>query len=86
MFWNQSLDSMLVIILSYFHLFSFLGGYGDWSSNGCNSSLLSDAQVNCYCDHLTHFTILQVYIIHFCFNFINNRTYILLLSLLMGLV
>ncbi|XP_019850052.1 PREDICTED: hemicentin-1-like isoform X1 [Amphimedon queenslandica] len=42
-FWNQSLDD----------------GYGDWSSDGCNTSSGStDSQVTCNCDHLTNFAIL----------------------------
>uniref|UniRef100_A0A1X7SMH6 GAIN-B domain-containing protein n=1 Tax=Amphimedon queenslandica TaxID=400682 RepID=A0A1X7SMH6_AMPQE len=40
-FWNQSFD----------------GGYGDWSSEGCNTSS-NDSQVMCQCDHLTSFAIL----------------------------
>ena len=44
-------------ILTHFIL---KGGYGDWSSDGCNTSSDSDPQVTCHCNHLTNFAILLV--------------------------
>ncbi|XP_019862297.1 PREDICTED: uncharacterized protein LOC109590854 [Amphimedon queenslandica] len=40
-FWKQSLDN----------------GYGDWSNDGCNTSV-DPKYVTCHCDHLTNFAVL----------------------------
>ena len=61
MFWNQSLDGKSIVIAIYTPLcLLFIGGYGDWSSDGCNTSSDSGLQVICNCDHLTNFAILLV--------------------------
>ena len=54
-----------------FSLLPIIGGYGDWSSDGCNTSD-SDSQVTCNCDHLTNFAILLVQKFHFIFSIIFN--------------
>ena len=40
-------------------MLSNAAGYGDWSSEGCNTSS-TDTQAMCQCDHLTSFAILLV--------------------------
>ena len=39
-----------------------LDGYGDWSNDGCNTSM-DPNYVICHCDHLTNFAVLLVYYI-----------------------
>ena len=58
MFWNQSLDGKSIVIAILCVI--VIGGYGDWSSDGCNTSSYSGLQVTCNCDHLTNFAILLV--------------------------
>ena len=62
MYFLESILRWFVFLLLFLNsLFPFLiDGYGDWSSDGCNTSSGSDPQVTCNCDHLTNFAILLV--------------------------
>ena len=60
---HSGINHLMVRAITFTKMhFSFSGGYGDWSSEGCNTSS-NDSQVMCQCDHLTSFAILLVIII-----------------------
>ena len=47
-------------------MFTHTDGYGDWSNQGCNETVINSTVVTCDCNHLTSFAILLVRITRQC--------------------
>ena len=56
----------LLLPLTCFFLCLPSEGFGAWSSEGCSVMEETEADIKCACNHLTSFTVVQVYIIYVC--------------------